>query len=176
MNRPASEICPGKRQGSTLVVDCSRCRRGQSIADRGCLHGVLENLRAHPQVERILLSHDCEVLYSDGCVDILASLADALDFCRSRFSPAPFDDCQLCPSNPQDLFNRIAEDMIEYRIRSDRRESLRPGNHGQACERCVSSTGSDLNHLDTLLRSAERSINRDVFHIVTEEDIDQDCC
>ncbi len=156
------------------MVDCSQCRRGRSIEERSCLHGVLENLRAHPYVERILLSSDCEVLYSKQCVEVLSSLADALDFCRSRYFPTPFDDCQLCSSNPKDVFDRIAEDIIAYRMTSGKREALRPGNHGQSCERCVSSSGSDMNHLNFLLRSTERSISRDVFHIVTEDDIDQD--
>ncbi len=168
---PARAGCSGRREGSTLVVDCQGCRQGQSLADQHCLKGVLRLMAGGtPNVHEIVLMRDWHVLYGREVVEALAKLADVVRFCHGLGFDRPFDDCAACPSNPRLVVSRVVDCLPRAAPELDTRNPRPSGGHGRACEQCVHDLRVNLDHARRMLEEAEGSVRRTPCQVVSGDD------
>ena len=152
------EVVPSKRR---LIVDC---KEGPDLAadlrSPECRRGVLLDLTQELGIESIVLSHYHEKQYGKASLAILSGLLD-LARLLDRFTtrpPAPdfprlsrrdvAAKCAACPFNPQTMFPRLKEPLLEdfaafHGAFSDLVERLlayrEPG-----CRACTKPTREDL--------------------------------
>lgn len=162
--RPA---CTGHRERGALIVDCHGCHQKQDLADPRCFKGVIKLMSAEaPGIREVMLSRDWEIVYDEECVDVLASMGDIVRFANSINFQQPFEDCSTCLSNPRTVIARMVDGLPKVAPELDTRYTRPSGGHGRACEQCVRSLRSNLDHARMMLDRAEMQINKAAYRVV----------
>jgi hypothetical protein len=168
---PGRAACAGRKVHGILTVDCRNCRHAQDLADQDCLKGVLRLLASDPMgVREIMLTRDWELVYDQECVEIMGRLTEVIRFCNGLNFDRHFDDCAACPSNPRSVVSRIIEalPLAATELYGDQRGVL--GDHGRACEQCVRTLRSNLDHARTLLDQAGQLVNKTAYRVVLDHE------
>jgi bacterioferritin-associated ferredoxin len=168
---PGRSACAGKRARGVLVVDCHECHHPQDLADHNCLKGVLRLMAADPTgLHELMLCKDWEIVYDKECVMVLGRLTEVIRFCNGLAFQQPFDDCSSCRSNPRSVISRVIEALPQAAPELDSERPTPSGGHGRACEQCVRSLRSNLDHARVLLTQAEDLVNKTAFRVVTDRE------
>lgn len=168
---PGRTACAGRKARGILTVDCRTCRHAQDLADQSCLKGVLRLLASDPAgVREIMLSRDWEIVYDRECVMILGRLTEVIRFCNGLTFERLFDDCAACPSNPRSVVSKVVEALPLAAAELDACHHSPSGGHGRACEQCVRTLRSNLDHARTLLDQAEHLVNKTAYRVVPEHE------
>lgn len=155
--------CPHKKVDGIVRIDCQGCEHGQSLECPPCLRGALRILSNESGVKQVLLARDWEIAYDEDCVTALSSVAEAARFCSSLTFSLPFEDCPACAANPRGLIGRVMDQLPQG---PGALGTLRAGPHGLACEQCVRTSRSNLDHISAILVEAERLVTRAAFRVV----------
>jgi bacterioferritin-associated ferredoxin len=159
--------CVGRRERGTLVVDCRGCRQKQDLADQRCFKGIIKIMSAEaPGIREVMLSRDWEIVYDQECADVLAGMGDIVRFANGINFQQPFEDCASCLSNPRTVIARVVESLPQASPDLDTRHSRPSGGHGRACEQCVRSLRSNLDHARNMLEQVEMQINKAAYRVV----------
>ncbi|MBI0584090.1 MAG: hypothetical protein ISF22_07670 [Methanomassiliicoccus sp.] len=168
---PARPACSGRKIKGALLVDCQDCRQGQDLADRLCFKGVVRLMAAEtPGIKEVTLSRDWQVVYGKDCVDVLFAMSEMIRFCNGLNFRLPFEDCASCPSNPRSVIARVTEALPRAAPELDTSFARQSGGHGRACEQCVGTLRSNLDHTRMMLDRAERIISKAAYRVVIIDD------
>ena len=166
--RIARAACTGHKDRNALIVHCQECRHGQDLGDQHCLRGVIRLMAADPSgIREVTLVREWQITYGLECVEVLTGIGDIIKFCNAISYQNLFDDCAACPSNPRSVVSRIVDCLPRAASDLDPRTPRPSGGHGKACEQCVRSLSSNLNHITHMLERSEGQINKAAYRVVT---------
>jgi hypothetical protein len=166
--RPA---CAGRRERGALIVDCHGCRQKQDLTDPRCFKGIIKLMSTEaPGVREVMLSRDWEIVYDQECADVLAGMGDIIRFANGINFQQPFEDCSSCMSNPRTIIARVVDGLPQSAPELDTRYTRPSGGHGRACEQCIRSLRSNLDHAKLMLERAEVQINKAAYRVVCSDE------
>lgn len=169
--RAVRPSCAGRRERGALIVDCRGCRQKQDLADPRCLKGIIGIMASEaPGIREVMLSRDWEIIYDQECVEALSGISDIVRFANSIQFQQPFEDCSSCPSNPRTVIARMVDGLPRAAPEMDAWHTRPSGGHGRACEQCVRTLRSNLDHAKHMLDLAEMRINKAAFRVVSSDD------
>ncbi len=169
--RAARPACTGRRERGCLTIDCHGCRQKQDLTDPRCFKGVVRLLSAEaPGIREVMLSRDWEIVYDEECVDVLAAMGDIVRFANGINFQQPFEDCSSCPSNPRTVIAKVVDHLPRAAPELDARYPRPSGGHGRACEQCIRTLRTNLDHAQHMLEQAEVRINRVAYRVVRSDD------
>ncbi|MDW5563654.1 MAG: hypothetical protein SA339_10545 [Methanomassiliicoccus sp.] len=169
--KPMHPTCAGHRERGVLVVDCHGCRQKQDLTDQRCLKGIIRLMSAEASgIHGVMLCRDWEVVYDQECVDVLSGLGDIARFANGISFQQPFEDCSSCLSNPRTVISRVVDCLPQAAPELDTRYTRPSGGHGRACEQCVRSMRSNLDHAKLLLEQAGIVINKAAYRVVRSDE------
>lgn len=169
--RTVRPTCAGHRERGSFIVDCHGCRQAQDLADPRCLRGMIRAMSAEaPGIREVMLTRDWEVVYDQECTDVLASMGDIIRFFNSISYQQLFEDCSSCPSNPRTVVARVVDCLPETAPELDTRFARPSGGHGRACEQCVRSLRSNLDHARLMLERTGSQINKAAYRVVGSDE------
>ncbi len=169
--RAVRPSCIGKRERGALIIDCRGCRQKQDLADPRCLKGIIRIMASEaPGIREIILSRDWEIIYDQDCVDALSAISDIVRFANSIQFHQPFEDCATCLSNPRTVIARMVDGLPRAAPEMDASFARPSGGHGRACEQCIRTLRSNMDHARHLLDLAETRINKAAFKVVSSND------
>lgn len=169
--RTMRPVCAGRRERGALVVDCRDCRQKQDLADQRCFKGIIRLMSAEaPGIREVMLSRDWEMVYDQECANVLAAMGDIVRFANGISFHQPFEECSSCPSNPRTVIARVVDQLPHAAPELDTRYPRPSGGHGRACEQCVRSLCSNLDHARHMLEQAEMQVNRSAYRVVRSDD------
>jgi hypothetical protein len=169
--RTARQVCSGRRERGSLIIDCHDCRQKQDLTDPRCFKGIIRLLSAEPPgIREIMLSRDWEIVYDEECAEVLASMGDIIRFANGINFQQPFEDCTVCPSNPRTVIARVVDHLPLAAPELDTSYPRPSGGHGRACEQCVRALRINLDHAKHMLEMAEARINRAAYRVVSSDE------
>jgi hypothetical protein len=159
-------ICDYRKEEGTIKINCRDCSQTPTVDNVLCFKGMLRIISSESGVREVVLCKDWEIVYDRECVNVLHGVTDVVRFCSGLVFHLPFEECQACSSNPRSIANKVIDNLPRGDAGLVTAFSLGGGGKGLACDNCVRTTRSNLEHISLLLNEAERRITRTAFKVV----------